>query len=160
MSDDQPSLQIDTDWKKQAQEEKRKLAERTQQSAAPPAAPGLLTPGSGAAAATGAAPAAGAATAPPGAGGREGRGGRRELPQAGMSSLVNSLLTQVLLYLGEIATASGPMVDLDRARHQLDTLAMLEDKTKNNLTEDEQKQLDSALYEARMRFVNVASQYL
>ena len=159
MADDpQPSLQIDTDWKKQAQEEKRKLAERTQQPAAP--APGLLTPGSGAAAATGAAPAAGATTAPPGAGGREARGGRRELPQAGMSSLVNSLLTQVLLYLGEIATASGPMVDLDRARHQLDTLAMLEDKTKNNLTEDEQKQLDSALYEARMRFVNVASQYL
>jgi hypothetical protein len=77
-----------------------------------------------------------------------------------MSSLVNSLLTQVLLYLGEVATAAGPMVDLDRARHHLDTMAMLEEKTKNNLTEDEQKQLDSALYEARMRFVNVASQYL
>jgi len=77
-----------------------------------------------------------------------------------MSSLVNSLLTQVLLYLGEIATASVPMVDLDRARLQLDTLSMLEEKTKGNLTEDEQKQLDSALYEARMRFVNVASQYL
>src|SRR4051812_4238798 len=110
MSDDQqPSLQIDTDWKKQAQEEKRKLAERTQQPAAAPAAPGLLTPGSGAAAATGTAPAAGPTTPTPG--GREGRG-RRELPQAGMASLVNSLLTQVLLYLGEIATAAGPMVDL------------------------------------------------
>lgn len=159
MADDQqPFLQIDTDWKKQAQEEKRKLAERTQQPAAP-AAPGLLTPGSGAAAATKAAPAAGATTAPPTAGGREGRG-RRELPQASMSTLVNSLLTQVLLYLGEVATAAGPMVDLDRARLQLDTLSMLEDKTQNNLTEDEQKQLDSALYEGRMRFVSVASQYL
>jgi hypothetical protein len=152
MSDDQPSLQIDTDWKKQAQEEKRKLAERTQQQAAPAA------PGSGAAAAGAtAAPAGGAPAAAPA--GREGRG-RRELPQASMSSLVNSLLTQVLLYLGEVATAAGPMVDLDRARHHLDTMAMLEEKTKNNLTEDEQKQLDSALYEARMRFVNVASQYL
>ena len=36
----------------------------------------------------------------------------------------------------------------------------LEDKSKGNLTEDEQKLLDTALYEARSRFIGVASQYI
>jgi hypothetical protein len=52
------------------------------------------------------------------------------------------------------------MLNLDMAKHQLDTLGVLEEKTRNNLSEEEQRSLDSALYEARMRYVNVASQYL
>jgi hypothetical protein len=46
------------------------------------------------------------------------------------------------------------------ARHQVDTLAVLDEKTRGNLTEDEQKVLDTALYEAQTRFIAVASQYL
>ena len=46
------------------------------------------------------------------------------------------------------------------AKHHIDTLAVLEEKTKNNLTPEEQRMLDGALYEARMRYVNVASQYI
>ena len=46
------------------------------------------------------------------------------------------------------------------AKHQLDTLTMLEDKTRNNLTDEERRLRDAALYETRSRFVSVASQFL
>jgi hypothetical protein len=46
------------------------------------------------------------------------------------------------------------------AKHQIDILGILEDKTKGNLTDEEKHLLDAALYETRMRYVNVASQYV
>ena len=154
MADEQPSLHIDTDWKKQAQEEKKRLAEEAaKRAAATPAAP--VVPSGIAAPAAAAAPTAGAAA------GRRGADGRRQLPPASFASLVQSAMTQALFYLGDLATATGQGgVDLDMAKHQLDTLAVLEEKTKNNLTEQEQALLDAALYETRSRFINVASQFL
>jgi hypothetical protein len=53
-----------------------------------------------------------------------------------------------------------PVVNLDMAKHQIDTLGVLEEKTANNLTPDEKRLLDAALYETRMRYVSVASQYI
>lgn len=143
MAEEQPSLQIDTDWKKQAQEEKRRLAEKAQQ--AKPAAP--------AAGGTAAATAASAA-------GRRGSS-EREAPPASFSTLVQQMMTQALFYLGEIAyRGQPPMMDLDMARHQHDLLTMLEEKTANNLNEDERKLLDTALHEVRTRFIRTASEYL
>jgi hypothetical protein len=159
MAEERPSLQIDDDWKKQAQEEKRRLAEREQKAAPAPAQ--AAPPGAGAAL-SGAEPAA-----PGGAPGSAARGrgpaGRRgrEMPPANFNTLLNSIVTQALLYLGELAPAgSEPMLNLDMAKHQVDMLNILEEKTRNNLTEEEQHALDSALYETRMRYVNVASQYM
>ena len=141
MSDEKPSLHIDTDWKKQAQEEKRKLAEEEQKKAAqapPPRAPGPAQEAIG-----------------------RGRRGTRELPPASFPALVNSLMTQSLFYLGDLAPQGGePAVNLDMAKHQIDTMSILEEKTKGNLTEDEQRVLDTALYEARMRYVQVAAQFV
>jgi hypothetical protein len=62
--------------------------------------------------------------------------------------------------LGELASSGQAAIDLDLAKHHLDTLTMLEEKTQNNLSADEQHILDAALYETRTRFVNVASQFL
>jgi hypothetical protein len=142
-------LHIDTDWKRQAQEEKRKLAEEEQRKAVAAAAPAATAP---------------SPTAAPVAAGRPGAAGRRgarELPPANFASLVNSVMTQAMFYLGELAPQGGePVVNLDMARHQLDTLSVLEDKTRGNLNEDEQRLLDTALYETRNRFVTVASQYI
>ena len=142
---EEPSLHIDTDWKKQAQEEKRKLAEQEQKKAADAAA---------------AAP-----PPPPGQGRAVPGGGRgraaRVLPPPASPPLVNTLLTQALFYLGDLAPQGGePVLNLDMAKHQIDTLSLLEDKTKGNLTEEEQRLLDSALYEGRMRYVQVASQFV
>jgi hypothetical protein len=144
MADEQPSLHIDTDWKKQAQDEKRRLAEQEQKKAA--AAP--PTPSAAAAPAGRRSPASG-------------RGAAREMPPASLGSLVNTLVTQSLFYLGDLAPqGSEPAINLDMAKHQIDTLSILEEKTKGNLTEEEQRILDTALYESRMRYVNVASQYI
>src|SRR5260221_9351309 len=101
-----PLIHIDDDWKKQAQEEKRKLAEQEQQRAAKaPAAP-PPTPTS----------AAGAAGAPA-------RGRGREVPPANFAAIVQSLWTQAMLYLGELAPSGAePMINLDMARHQFDLL--------------------------------------
>lgn len=46
------------------------------------------------------------------------------------------------------------------AKHQIDNLNLLEDKTRGNLTEDERRILDSDLYEGRMRYRQVASQFV
>jgi hypothetical protein len=143
MADEQSSLHIDTDWKKQAQEEKRKLAE--QEAAAKAKTPAASVSG-----------AASPAEESRGAG-RQQRG---QLPPPSFATLVQSLLTQALFYLGDLATrGSEPTVNLDMAKHQIDTLGVLEEKTRGNLTEEEQRMMDTVLYEARMRYVSVASQY-
>ncbi len=144
MADEKPTIHIDADWKKQAQEEKRRLAEQEQQRAAKPAAPPAGSPAAGR-----------------GRGMAAGRGGRGEAGPADFSSLVQSLATQMLFYLGELAPRGGEAgLNLDMAKHLLDTLGMLEEKTRGNLTEEEKRVLDATLYESRMRFVNVASQFI
>src|SRR5438874_10190218 len=106
---EQPSLHIDTDWKKQAQEEKRRLSEQEakraaeRESANRTAAP-TMPIGAGAmpAAPASAGPSSAASSAQP-ARGRAGPGGReRQMPEASFSTLVNSLVTQVLLYVGDL----------------------------------------------------------
>jgi hypothetical protein len=178
MAEEQPSLHIDTDWKRQAQEEKRKLAEqeaaKKAQQTAPP--PGIGAGASAGAGAVGAPPMGGGAAPPEGststAGGVSSRpaagrgagagaqGRERQMPVASFSTLVQGIVTQVLFYLGDL-TPRGvePQVNLDMAKYNIDLLGILEEKTKSNLAEDEQRLLDSALYEARMRYVAVASQY-
>jgi hypothetical protein len=82
------------------------------------------------------------------------------LPPANFPTLVQSILTQILFYLGDLTQrGSEPNVNLDMAKHQIDIMGILEEKTRGNLSEDEQKLLDTALYEARMRYVSVASQF-
>jgi hypothetical protein len=150
MADEKPTLHIDNDWKRQAQEEKKRLAEQEAakaQEAALKSAPSASSVGLG--------PAAPGAVA-----GREGARANAN-PAASFGSLVQSVLTQVLFYLGDLSARGGePAVNLDLAKHHIDTLGVLEEKTKGNLADDEKKLLDTALYETRMRYVNVASQYL
>jgi hypothetical protein len=95
--------------------------------------------------------------------GRASRGarGQRELPPASIGTLANSLASQALYYLGELAYQGGdPVTNLDMAKHQIDTLTVLEEKTGSNLADDERAALDRALFEARSRFVSVASQFI
>jgi hypothetical protein len=138
MADELSGLHIDTDWKKQAQEEKKRLAEEEQKRAAQqPARP------------------ASASTA------AAGRGQARQAPVASFAALVQSAMTQVFYYLGELAPQGAePTVNLDMAKYHLDTLGVIEDKTKNNLSPDESHLLDVALYETRNRYVSVASQFI
>ena len=154
MAEEQPSLHIDTDWKKQAQQEKRRLAEDEEKRRAAAAAPAPTSP---------AAPPPGPTGAPadPRRGGGPAASGReRQLPPASFTTLVQSIVTQVLYYLGELgARGAEPMLNLDMAKHNIDVLGVLEEKTRGNLTDEEKQLLDGALYETRMRYVAVASQF-
>jgi hypothetical protein len=144
MADEKSSLHIDTDWKKQAQDEKRKLAEQAAAAKAKEPAP---LPGN-------------AAESAPAAAGKGGARARGQMPPANFATMVQSILTQALFYLGDLASRGGePVINLDMAKHQIDTLGVLEEKTRGNLSEEEQRLLDTVLYEARMRYVSVASQY-
>lgn len=51
-----------------------------------------------------------------------------------------------------------PEVNLPLARHSIDLLAMLQEKTNGNLTTEEQRLLENGMTELRFRFVQVADQ--
>ena len=66
-----------------------------------------------------------------------------------------SLGSSALLHLGELEhpDAGGPHKDLSLAKHTIDILGMLEQKTKGNLTPAEGKLISSLLYDLRLRYV-------
>ncbi|MCC7536363.1 MAG: DUF1844 domain-containing protein [Deltaproteobacteria bacterium] len=69
-------------------------------------------------------------------------------------SFVVGLATSALAHLGgDEAPADGPRPDLALARQTIDILGMLEQKTKGNLTGDEERILGHVLYDLRMRYV-------
>src|SRR5712675_959153 len=84
------------------------------------------------------------------------------LPPATFEFLVISLKTQTeyhlgLLYFGE--EKDRPEPDFRIARHNVDLLAMLQEKTRGNCTLEEQRLLDNALTELRFRFVQAMEQH-
>lgn len=74
------------------------------------------------------------------------------------STLILSLSTSVLLHLGEIPNpqTNKSEKNLELARHTIDIIDMLKQKTKGNLTEGEGGFIDNVLYDLRMRYVNIS----
>lgn len=74
------------------------------------------------------------------------------------STFILGLSTQALLLLGEIENPMSHRVerDLVAAKQVIDILGMLEQKTHNNLDASEQELLSSALFDLRMRYVELA----
>ncbi len=74
---------------------------------------------------------------------------------AEFSTFVITLSTSAMLYLGEIPDPDGRKVEvnLPMAKHSIDLLVMLREKTKGNLTAEEQKLLDNLLYDLRIKYV-------
>jgi hypothetical protein len=135
MSDQDPSpiLHVDDDWKAQAQAEKAKLAEKekaAKQSASKPAAD------------------PGAAQGAPG-----------QIPPADFTTLVSSIATQALFAMGAMPDPQTGQryTNLDIARHHIDSLDVLEEKTKGNLSEDEATMVSTTLYELRQSYVQIAN---
>ena len=80
---------------------------------------------------------------------------RVPLPEVSLSSLVFSLSSSALLHLGEIADpqTGEKKEDFGLAKHSIDTIGMLKEKTEGNLTEEEDKFLESILTDLRWRYV-------
>jgi len=76
------------------------------------------------------------------------------------SGFLISLGTSALIHMGqETHPALGKVeVNLDEAKELIDLLALLEEKTKGNLTEDEKELLTKLLFTLRMKFVETSAQ--
>lgn len=80
-----------------------------------------------------------------------------DLRKVDFSTFVLSLGTSALYHLGQGAPeGSGkPVVDLTLARHVIDLISMLQQKTKGNLTDDENGLVETLLFDLRLKFVEV-----
>jgi hypothetical protein len=76
-------------------------------------------------------------------------------PPIDFPSYILSYYTQGLVLLGEVPNpyTNKKEEDVDAARHIIDLLSMLEQKTKGNLGNEEQQLLETVLYELRMKFM-------
>ncbi len=76
---------------------------------------------------------------------------------SGFATLVSYLSTTAMFQLGLLQGPSGERIpaDLPNARRTIDLLAVLQEKTQGNLTEDESRLLEEALYELRMSYVEI-----
>ncbi|MEX2215550.1 MAG: DUF1844 domain-containing protein [Phycisphaeraceae bacterium] len=124
-------FQVDSDWKAEARAEKAKLEEKVKAAEPKP----------------------GAAAAGPAAGSRAGR----EIPPASLDTLISNLASQALLFMGAIPDprTGQRITHMELAKHHLDTLGIIADKTKGNLTEEESKLLSTTLYELRQAYIQI-----
>jgi len=81
--------------------------------------------------------------------------GAPTLPAVDFHTFVLSLGSSALLHLGELEhpDMGAPQKDLPLAKHTIDILVMLEEKTRGNLTPAEEKLIASLLYDLRLRYV-------
>ena len=84
------------------------------------------------------------------------RNGKCVMPSVTFPAFIMSLNTSVLYHLGEIPdpVTGKKQADFDLARHGIETLMLLQEKTKGNLTPDEEGMLKGILYDVKMRFVS------
>ncbi|MGC8718833.1 MAG: DUF1844 domain-containing protein [Thermodesulforhabdaceae bacterium] len=83
----------------------------------------------------------------------------RPLPKVDFSTFIFSLASSALVHLGEVKDPLTGQVstNLQLARQIIDTIAMLEEKTKGNLDEAEEQLLKSLIYDLRIKFVKKVS---
>ena len=77
------------------------------------------------------------------------------LPEVNFSSLILSLSSTAFLHFGEIPDpgTGEKKKDLALAKHAIDTVAMLKEKTEGNLTDEEKQFIENILTDLRWHFV-------
>jgi Domain of unknown function (DUF1844) len=77
------------------------------------------------------------------------------LPEIDFGTFVMSLASSVLVHLGEISHPESEKSEpnLPLAKQTIDMLGMLQEKTRGNLSNEEQQLLTNLLYDLRMKYV-------
>ena len=86
----------------------------------------------------------------------DGERAQAALPAIDFSTFVLSLGTSVLYHLGLVEDPESKeraTPNLELSRQTIDTIEMLHQKTKGNLSAEEEHLVESLLYDLRMRFV-------
>lgn len=139
---DEPKLVIDSDWKEQVQKEKEQASAAEQ----------------GGSAKQGGADSSGEEAVTAGTSPEAGDGDAQNPPPASFTVLVSMLFSQAMSLLGQLPGPDGKTeVNKPFAKHTIDTLEVLEEKTKGNLDDEEKQVLNEALHVLRMAFVNAKS---
>ncbi|HWZ50452.1 MAG TPA: DUF1844 domain-containing protein [Granulicella sp.] len=82
--------------------------------------------------------------------------GMERAPEMSFERLVQSVYMTAIMQLGGAAPeGQAPHVDILGARQSIDMLTVIAEKTKGNLSEDESRLIDSALFELRMGFLEI-----
>ena len=127
MTDEEKKIIIDEDWKREAERDRKVAAAKEAQEKKEKKVEGT-------------------------------RKGRGALPRGDLAGLISMLTTQALFALGliQVKGEEDREPDLELARYNIDMLETLEEKTKGNLTEQEQTVLANTLSELRMSYVKIA----
>jgi hypothetical protein len=146
---DEPKLIIDEDWKTQVEREKEELKKKLEEPTQDVSNPASIQESPTSEDATRAPDISSAqkqALPPP--------------PPASLNLLVTTLATQAMAALGLMPDEEGQPLpaNLDFARHFIDMIAVVEEKTQGNLTREEQTYVRDALHQLRMAFVSVSTQ--
>ncbi len=83
--------------------------------------------------------------------------GRCVMPEVTFASFILSLNTSALFHMGELPhpKTKQKIIDLELAKHTIDILTVLQEKTRGNLDADENELLTRILYELKMRFARL-----
>lgn len=83
--------------------------------------------------------------------------GKCALPEVTFTTFIVSLNSSALFHLGEISdpVTGKKEIDLSLAKHAIDTLKLLQEKTKGNLSPEEKGLLEDMLFDLKMRYVRV-----
>lgn len=84
----------------------------------------------------------------------------QDLPPADFASFVMMLTNNVMVFLGQVPNplTQQPHVDLAQAKHTIDTIMMLREKTRGNLTAEEERFLQELLPQLQMAYVQARQQ--
>ena len=83
--------------------------------------------------------------------------GQCVMPQVTFASFILSLNTSALFHMGELPhpETGEKVIEEALAKHTIDTLDLIAQKTKGNLERDEEELVTRVLYELKMKFVNL-----
>lgn len=145
---DEKKIIIDEDWKTQVQAEKEAAKHAPVE---PASQTGESASQTGEPASAGGPTASGTSSAPP---------HDPSMPPASFELLVTTLATEALVALGQVPHPATNKAELHRnhAQYIIDTLDVLRQKTKGNLSPQEQQLIDDVLHQMRLLFVAVANQ--
>jgi hypothetical protein len=88
-----------------------------------------------------------------------------QLPRLDFTTFIMSIIGSAFVHLGDAVEPGGGTIaagagepNLLLAQQDIELLELLQEKTKGNLTGDEERVLDQGLYDLRMRFLEVSKQ--
>jgi len=82
-----------------------------------------------------------------------------QMPAPTFSTFIASLSSSAMVQLGEIAepTTGQKQNNMPMAKHTIDIIALLQEKTKGNLTNEENKLIQNVLTDLRMRYISAVN---